>query len=54
MLFRFRAAQAADLGILDISRTKRPKLITSIDSVPICEKWRGQVLKEISHKAFKI
>src|ERR1700761_94418 len=54
MLFRFRAAQAADLGILDISRTKRPKLITSIDSIPVCEKWRGQVLKEISRKVTKI
>jgi len=54
MLFRFRAAQAADLGILDISRTRRPKLITSIDSIPTCEKWRGQVLKEISRKVTKI
>ncbi|KAF2400987.1 pre-mRNA splicing factor isy1 [Trichodelitschia bisporula] len=54
MLFRFRAAQAADLGILDISRTKRPKAITSIDSIPVCEKWRGQVLKEVSRKVTKI
>ncbi|KAF2144068.1 uncharacterized protein K452DRAFT_246215 [Aplosporella prunicola CBS 121167] len=54
MLFRFRAAQAADLGILDISRTRRPKMITSIDSIPTCEKWRGQVLKEISRKVSKI
>ncbi|OCK74487.1 pre-mRNA-splicing factor isy1 [Lepidopterella palustris CBS 459.81] len=54
MLFRFRAAQAADLGILDISRTRRPKIITSIDSIPVCEKWRGQVLKEISRKVTKI
>ncbi|KAF2180724.1 Isy1-like splicing factor [Zopfia rhizophila CBS 207.26] len=54
MLFRFRAAQAADLGILDISRTRRPKLITSISSIPVCEKWRGQVLKEISRKVTKI
>lgn len=54
MLFRFRAAQAADLGILDISRTRRPKLITSIDSIPTCEKWRGQVLKEISRKVSRI
>ncbi|KAK7556902.1 Isy1-like splicing factor [Phyllosticta citricarpa] len=54
MLFRFRAAQAADLGILDVSRTRRPKLITSIDSIPTCEKWRGQVLKEISRKVSKI
>ncbi|KAK8191330.1 Isy1-like splicing factor [Phyllosticta capitalensis] len=54
MLFRFRAAQAADLGILDVSRTRRPKLITSIDSIPTCEKWRGQVLKEVSRKVSKI
>ncbi|KAF2001626.1 Isy1-like splicing factor [Amniculicola lignicola CBS 123094] len=54
MLFRFRAAQAAEQGILDISRTRRPKLITSITSIPQCEKWRGQVLKEISRKVTKI
>ncbi|EZF27266.1 pre-mRNA-splicing factor isy1 [Trichophyton rubrum D6] len=54
MLFRFRAAQAADLGILDIGRTRRPKAITSIDSIPVCEKWRGQVLKEISRKVTRI
>ncbi|KAK2748896.1 NineTeen Complex (NTC) component [Myotisia sp. PD_48] len=54
MLFRFRAAQAADLGILDIGRTRRPKAITSIDSIPVCEKWRGQVLKEISRKVSRI
>lgn len=54
MLFRFRAQQAASLGILDISRTRRPKAITSITSIPICEKWRGQVLKEISRKVSKI
>lgn len=54
MLFRFRASQAAELGILDISRTKRPKAITQIDSIPVCEKWRGQVLKEISRKVSRI
>lgn len=54
MLFRFRAQQAADLGILDAGRTRRPKLITSVNSIPVCEKWRGQVLKEISRKVSKI
>ncbi|KAL9608142.1 MAG: hypothetical protein Q9167_007009 [Letrouitia subvulpina] len=54
MLFRFRAAQAADLGILDLGRTRRPKAITTITSIPACEKWRGQVLKEISRKVSKI
>lgn len=54
MLFRFRAQQAADLGILDTSRTRRPKAISQQESVPTCERWRGQVLKEISRKVSKI
>ncbi|KAL2699262.1 hypothetical protein AAEP93_009237 [Penicillium crustosum] len=54
MLFRFRAQQAADLGIIDISRTRRPKAITSVDTVPECERWRGQVLQEISRKVSRI
>ena len=54
MLFRFREAQAADLGIIDAGRTRRPKLITEVETIPACEKWRGQVLKEISRKMSKI
>ena len=54
MLFRFRAQQAADLGILDTSRTRRPKAISLQTHIPTCERWRGQVLKEISRKVSKI
>ncbi|KAG6007378.1 NineTeen Complex (NTC) component [Claviceps maximensis] len=54
MLFRFREAQAADLGIIDAGRSRRPKLITEVTTVPACEKWRGQVLKEISRKVSRI
>ncbi|KAI2637769.1 Isy1-like splicing factor [Hypomontagnella submonticulosa] len=54
MLFRFREAQAADLGIIDAGRTRRPKVITEVDSIPSCEKWRGQTLKEISRKVSRI
>ncbi|ODA76473.1 hypothetical protein RJ55_07743 [Drechmeria coniospora] len=54
MLFRFREAQAADLGIIDAGRSRRPKRITEVDSVPSCERWRGQVLKEISRKMSRI
>ncbi|CAH0018566.1 unnamed protein product [Clonostachys rhizophaga] len=54
MLFRFREAQAADLGIVDAGRSRRPKLITEVDTVPACEKWRGQVIKEISRKSSRI
>ncbi|KAI1116728.1 Isy1-like splicing factor [Nemania sp. NC0429] len=54
MLFRFREAQAADLGIIDAGRARRPRVITEVDSIPSCEKWRGQVLKEVSRKVSKI
>ncbi|CAK7267536.1 NineTeen Complex (NTC) component [Sporothrix epigloea] len=54
MLFRFRESQAADLGIADLSRTRRPKVISEQTSVSNCERWRGQVLKEISRKVSKI
>jgi pre-mRNA-splicing factor ISY1 len=54
MLFRFRAQQAADLGIIDAGRTRRPKMITEVTSIPSCEKWRGQVVKEISRKVSRI
>lgn len=54
MLFRFRAQQAADLGIVDINRTRRPKAISQQENIPTCERWRGQVLKEISRKVSKI
>ena len=54
MLFRFREQQAADLGIIDAGRTRRPKMITEVHSIPSCEKWRGQTLKEISRKVSRI
>ncbi|KAI9884109.1 MAG: Phosphatidylinositol (PI) 3-kinase [Watsoniomyces obsoletus] len=54
MLFRFREQQAADLGIIDAGRTRRPKVITEVTTIPSCEKWRGQVLKEISRKVSRI
>ncbi|KAI9825132.1 MAG: NineTeen Complex (NTC) component [Thelocarpon impressellum] len=54
MLFRFREQQAAEMGVIDAGRSRRPKMITEVVSIPTCEKWRGQVLKEISRKVSKI
>jgi pre-mRNA-splicing factor ISY1 len=54
MLFRFREAQAEDMGIFDASRTRRPRIITEVDSIPASEKWRGQVLRDVSRKMTKI
>lgn len=54
MLFRFRAQEAASLGIIDAGRTRRPRNILEVETIPACEKWRGQVLKEISRKVSRI
>jgi hypothetical protein len=54
MLFRFRAAQAAESGLLPSSSLRRPKAPSTITTVPLCEKWRGQILKEVSRKVTKI
>ena len=54
MLFRFREAQAAELGIIDASRVRRPHAISTVTTVSECERWRGQVLKEISRKMTQI
>ena len=42
------------MGIIDAGRTRRPKMITEVEQIPSCEKWRGQVLKEISRKMTRI
>jgi hypothetical protein len=54
MLFRFRAAQAAESGILSTALQRRPRAPSTIASIPVCEKWRGQVLKEVSRKVQRI
>ena len=54
MLFRFRAQQAAESGLLPSASLRRPKAPSSVPTIPLCEKWRGQILKEVSRKVLKI
>lgn len=54
MLYRFREQQAAEMGIIDFNRARRPKVISSVNSIPVCEKWRSQVVREIGRKVMKI
>jgi hypothetical protein len=54
MLFRFRAAQAAESGILSTALQRRPKAPSIISSTPVCEKWWGQVLNEMLRKVTRI
>lgn len=53
MLYRFREAQAAELG-LGKPRTKRPGFAGSVNTVAEAEKWRRDILSEISRKISKI
>ncbi|KAK5277633.1 NineTeen Complex (NTC) component [Exophiala xenobiotica] len=54
MLFRFRAAQAAESGLLPSAGQRRPKAPSTVNTISLCEKWRGQILKEVSRKVTKI
>ncbi|CAO3599313.1 unnamed protein product [Absidia cylindrospora] len=53
MLYRFREAQAAELGKIT-KKQKRPALSTSVDNVGECEKWRRDIMREISRSVSKI
>ncbi|KAK9448509.1 Isy1-like splicing factor [Limtongia smithiae] len=54
MLYRFREQEAAEMGIIDMARQRRPKVISSVESITVCEKWRGQVVRDIGRKVTKI
>ncbi|PPQ96320.1 hypothetical protein CVT26_005683 [Gymnopilus dilepis] len=53
MLYRFREAQAAELG-LGTRADRRPKMASACKSLRDCERWRGEILREISRKVSKI
>ena len=53
MLYRFREAQAAEHG-LGKMRARRPGFAGSVNTVAEAEKWRRDILSEISRKISKI
>ncbi|KAH9947494.1 pre-mRNA-splicing factor ISY1 [Amylocystis lapponica] len=53
MLYRFREAQAAELG-LGTRGDRRPRMASTCKSLRDCERWRGEILREISRKVSKI
>ncbi|KAI8974391.1 Isy1-like splicing factor [Pilobolus umbonatus] len=53
MLYRFREAQAAELG-LSKRRDRRPGFAGSVNTIVEAEKWRRDILSEISRKISKI
>lgn len=54
MLFRFREAQAAEVGVVNIRTMRRPKVASTVDSIQEAERWRYQVINEISRKVAQI
>lgn len=53
MLYRFREAQAAQLGLAK-TRQRRPGFAGSVSSITEAEMWRRDLLSEISRKIAKI
>ncbi|KZV92382.1 Isy1-like splicing factor [Exidia glandulosa HHB12029] len=53
MLYRFREAQAAELG-LGTRADRRPRMASSCKNMRECERWRGEILREVSRKVAKI
>lgn len=53
MLYRFREAQAAELGGGKM-RLRRPNFAGVVNTVQEAEKWRRDILSEISRKISKI
>ncbi|KAG2230974.1 pre-mRNA-splicing factor ISY1 [Thamnidium elegans] len=53
MLYRFREAQAAELG-LGKRRDRRPGFAGTVNTITEAEKWRRDILSEISRKISKI
>ncbi|GAA5885161.1 hypothetical protein JCM6882_007255 [Rhodosporidiobolus microsporus] len=53
MLYRFREAQAAEMGLAQ-KTDRRPRVASSCKDLRQCERWRGEILREISRKVSKI
>lgn len=53
MLYRFREAQAAELGLAQ-KTDRRPRVAASCKDLRQCERWRGEILREVSRKVSKI
>ncbi|PKI85692.1 NineTeen Complex (NTC) component [Malassezia vespertilionis] len=53
VLHRFHDKQAADLGV-GRRKNERPKLVSGVTNLRECEKWRGDVLRDIDRKVSRI
>ncbi|KAK9896999.1 Isy1-domain-containing protein [Cystobasidium minutum MCA 4210] len=54
MLYRFRQAKAMEMGLGGAHSDRRPRIAASCKDLRQCERWRGEILREISRKVTKI
>ncbi|WVR06409.1 hypothetical protein IAU60_003440 [Kwoniella sp. DSM 27419] len=55
MLYRFREQQAVEMGMGGrIKGDRRPRMASSVSSLRECERWRGDIMRDISRKVSKI
>lgn len=53
MLFRFRESKAMEMG-LAVRGDKRPRMASVCTDLRAAERWRGEIMREISRKVSKI
>jgi pre-mRNA-splicing factor ISY1 len=53
MLYRFREAKAMEMGLIG-RQDRRPRMASSCKDLKQCERWRGEIMREISRKVTKI
>ncbi|WRT67879.1 uncharacterized protein IL334_004853 [Kwoniella shivajii] len=55
MLYRFREQQAVEMGMGNrVKGDRRPRMASSVSSLRECERWRGDIMRDINRKVGKI
>lgn len=55
MLYRFRESQAIEMGLGNRQKgDRRPRMASSVTSLRECERWRGDIMRDIGRKVSKI
>lgn len=54
-LYKFAEKQAVDMGMGDRRKgDRRPRMASSVTNLRDCERWRGEIMRDISRKVSKI
>lgn len=55
MLYRFRESQAVEMGLGGrVKGERRPRMASAVSSLRECERWRGDIMRDVSRKVSKI